>query len=79
MQNFMKYYEEMTTTSAVPGAGDDSQTVVVRKKYDRKKKRKDMEQILKRFMEKWSEKYKQSIDCDNPKGFSQRAHCQGRK
>ena len=27
----------------------------------------------------WSEKYKKSIDCDNPKGFSQKAHCQGRK
>ena len=27
----------------------------------------------------WSKKYKRSIDCDNPKGFSQRAHCQGRK
>jgi hypothetical protein len=27
----------------------------------------------------WSNKYKKSIDCDNPKGFSQRAHCQGRK
>lgn len=27
----------------------------------------------------WSAKYKRSIDCDNPKGFSQRAHCQGRK
>jgi hypothetical protein len=30
-------------------------------------------------LEAWSEKYKRSIDCDNPKGFSQRAHCQGRK
>ena len=29
--------------------------------------------------EKWSEKYKKSIDCSNPKGFSQRAHCQGIK
>jgi len=29
--------------------------------------------------EKWSEKYKKSIDCSNAKGFSQRAHCQGRK
>lgn len=29
--------------------------------------------------EAWSEKYKRSINCDNPKGFSQRAHCQGRK
>ena len=29
--------------------------------------------------EKWSEKYKKSINCNNPKGFSQRAHCQGKK
>jgi hypothetical protein len=29
--------------------------------------------------EKWSKKYKDSINCSNPKGFSQRAHCQGRK
>jgi hypothetical protein len=29
--------------------------------------------------EKWTEKYKRSIDCKNPKGFSQKAHCQGRK
>ena len=29
--------------------------------------------------EGWSAKYKRSIDCNNPKGFSQRAHCQGRK
>ena len=29
--------------------------------------------------EKWSKQYKNSIDCNNPKGFSQRAHCQGRK
>ena len=29
--------------------------------------------------EGWSDKYKKSIDCDNPKGFSQKAHCQGKK
>ena len=29
--------------------------------------------------EKWSQEYKDSIDCDNPKGFSQKAHCQGKK
>jgi hypothetical protein len=29
--------------------------------------------------EKWSNDYKKSIDCDNPKGFSQRAHCAGRQ
>lgn len=29
--------------------------------------------------EKWSDKYKRSINCSNPKGFSQKAHCAGRK
>jgi hypothetical protein len=28
--------------------------------------------------EKWSQKYKNSINCSNPKGFSQKAHCQGK-
>ena len=27
----------------------------------------------------WSKKYKKSIDCNNPRGFSQKAHCAGRK
>ena len=30
-------------------------------------------------VEGWSKKYKKSIDCNNPKGFSQKAHCAGRK
>lgn len=29
--------------------------------------------------EGWSQKYKRSIDCNNPQGFSQRAHCAGKK
>jgi hypothetical protein len=29
--------------------------------------------------EKWSQKYKSSINCANPKGFSQKAHCAGKK
>jgi hypothetical protein len=29
--------------------------------------------------EKWSIKYKRAIDCSNPRGFSQRAHCQARQ
>lgn len=29
--------------------------------------------------EGWSNKYKKSINCNNPKGFSQKAHCAGRK
>jgi hypothetical protein len=28
---------------------------------------------------KWSDKRKKAVDCDNPKGFSERAHCAGRK
>ena len=43
----------------------------------------DMENIKpvekKTLEEKWSQKYKKSIDCSHPKGFSQRAHCQGKK
>ena len=27
----------------------------------------------------WTKKYKDSINCSNPKGFSQKAHCAGRK
>lgn len=30
------------------------------------------------IVEAWSKKYKKSIDCSNPKGFSQKAHCAGR-
>lgn len=29
--------------------------------------------------EEWSQKYKDSINCSNPKGFSQKAHCAGKK
>ncbi len=29
--------------------------------------------------EKWTKKYKKSINCSSPKGFSQKAHCAGRE
>lgn len=35
--------------------------------------------ILAELEEAWSKKYKKSINCKNPKGFSQKAHCAGRK
>ena len=38
-----------------------------------------MKEKTKKMNEGWSDKYKKSIDCNNPKGFSQRAHCQGKK
>ena len=36
-------------------------------------------EIFSRLDEEWSEKYKRSINCASPKGFSQKAHCAGRK
>jgi hypothetical protein len=41
--------------------------------------REEVEEGDEELDEKWSEKYKKSIDCNNPKGFSQKAHCQGKK
>ena len=35
--------------------------------------------LIELLNEKWSKSYKKSINCSNPKGFSQRAHCAGRK
>jgi hypothetical protein len=31
------------------------------------------------YNEEWSAKYKRSINCSHPKGFSQKAHCAGKK
>jgi len=39
----------------------------------------ELEALIKKIDEEWSDKYKRSIDCNNPKGFSQRAHCQGKR
>ena len=38
----------------------------------------ELESLINKIDEKWSDKYKRSIDCNNPKGFSQKAHCKGR-
>lgn len=37
------------------------------------------ESVRRELAEKWSDKYKRSINCAAPKGFSQKAHCAGRK
>lgn len=39
----------------------------------------ELEELIRKIDEEWSDKYKRSIDCNNPKGFSQKAHCAGRK
>jgi hypothetical protein len=53
--------------------GKSSEAAVYRQYIDQMKKK------TKQRNEDWSDKYKKSIDCSNPKGFSQRAHCAGRK
>ena len=53
--------------------GKKSQAAVYRAYINKMKKK------TKKKNEGWSEKYKKSIDCNNPKGFSQKAHCAGRK
>ena len=47
--------------------------------YFNKNSNKIVDESHQSIIEKWTDKYKKSIDCNNPKGFSQRAHCQGRK
>lgn len=47
--------------------------------YHLTKRYKKLKEEIDHLKEKWSAKYKRSINCNNPKGFSQRAHCQGRK
>ena len=37
------------------------------------------DEVKEQVEEGWSQKYKSSIDCSNPKGFSQKAHCAGKK
>ena len=53
--------------------GKTSEAAVYRKYINQMKKK------TKKMNEEWSDNYKKSIDCGNPKGFSQRAHCQGKR
>jgi hypothetical protein len=49
------------------------------KKYDKIYGESTVKTFADFMSEDWSQKYKDSIDCSNPKGFSQRAYCQGKK
>lgn len=63
------YNEEMGQMAGTPASG-------LQASYQRRENQPAMEDYLD---EKWSEAYKRSINCDAPRGFSQRAHCAGRK
>jgi hypothetical protein len=66
-----KYGPTSSETYGTPNATSDD-PFIQKRKYKRVGKEEELD-------EKWSKKYKDSIDCSNPKGFSQRAHCQGKK
>jgi hypothetical protein len=64
-----------------PGMKLNGETLKDFSRYNRNLTEKDevSEDEKEENTEAWSEKYKKSIDCSHPKGFSQRAHCQGLK
>lgn len=78
--DFKNFYNELTifiTTHDVKGLTDlDFELALY---VDDAIKKMGGRQIDESLSEKWSAKYKRSINCSNPKGFSQKAHCAGRK
>ena len=78
--DFMNFYNELTimvTTHDVKGLTElDFELALY---IDDAIKKMGGRQLEESISEKWSEKYKRSINCSNPKGFSQKAHCAGRK
>jgi hypothetical protein len=73
------YYKVKASAKVWPSAYASGRLVQCRKKgaanYGNKSESVAEEQELD---EKWSQKYKSSINCASPKGFSQKAHCAGR-
>lgn len=68
-QGWAATYEETRAVAGQQGAGMTAS-------YQRRENQPIDEDYID---EKWSQKYKRSIDCSRPRGFSQRAHCAGRK
>jgi len=66
-----KYGPTSGDTYGTPNVSNND-PFIQKRKYQRVGKEEQLD-------EKWSKKYKDSINCNDPKGFSQRAHCQGKK
>jgi len=62
------FKSSLKTAFTQPGMSSNSETMKSLSSVAGKLREEDV-------TEKWSEKYKKSIDCSHPKGFSQRAHC----
>ena len=65
----------LAVTDLIVGDSDNVFSVSYNPQWQNLKKNKSNVSID----EKWTKKYKRSINCNAPKGFSQKAHCQGRK
>ena len=72
------YYKVKSRYKVWPSAYASGALVKCRKKGAKNWGTKS-ESVEEPLSEKWSEKYKRSINCSHPKGFSQKAHCAGKK
>jgi hypothetical protein len=73
------YYKVKASAKVWPSAYASGRLVQCRKRGASNYGKKSESVAEDTLDEKWSKKYKSSIDCSNPKGFSQRAHCAGRR
>ena len=73
------YYKVKASAKVWPSAYASGRLVQCRKRGAANYGKKNESVAEDTLDEKWSKKYKSSIDCNNPKGFSQRAHCAGRR
>jgi hypothetical protein len=75
------YYKVKASAKVWPSAYASGRLVQCRKKgaanYGNKSE--SVTEAQEQLAEKWSQKYKSSINCSHPKGFSQKAHCAGKK
>ena len=89
MSGVDRFYREKFKVRKVKGSSFNPDFIIITKiDYDRSPNHySKLKPYVDKFWDKlqsesvnedWSQKYKNSIDCNNPKGFSQKAHCAGK-
>lgn len=76
VDSFMQWVESKITNVVITGGKKSSPENLLKRTL---KKRKSIRKSRKQKGGKWSRKYKKSINCKKPKGFSQKQYCSGRK
>ena len=80
-QVFSDDMQKLSTQFGIKFSGVQSESVFA--KFDKLSLEEKLNMLSKidtdKLNEAWSKKYKDSINCSNPKGFSQKAHCAGKK